>query len=528
MINVNQITAQLARMPDQALQQYAAMHKNDPYTVSLALSESNRRKQMRSAAQGQSGMGMQPPVVDQDIAKMVEAQQRPAQTMPEDVGIGTLPAPNMQGMAMGGIVAFGDGGEVPGYADGGAPPIRSYTGGKDYFLDIPDTIRDPDVPYYRQIPNPLAPLAGKKFNSRDEAIQAYNAMLPPAVSATYPDESQRSVAKSAPVPTPAPAPDIAPAPRVEGIASIGRGPSRGAEANVTSDMLAQYQSGRSKLSDVDPYADDSRKLGEQGIANAQERQAALAVDQAKFADAYKEREGRLTKREGELTQQKESNTGLAFLNAGLAIMSTPGGLATAIGKGAQVGTQQFAAGLDKIRAAQERLDEARDKTEELKLNRAELSAQQIRQADAEINTAKLDAKKLTLSGLKDAGAKNDKVAGLVFEATAKQAANALDNATKLQVAGIMSSAASGNAAARHDNAANRLQLDTLRAQQTLLQKQLTANPPYGKTKAENIRLNGALANIEKQLAGGTMATPSAATTPGGTIYNFDAQGNLVK
>ncbi len=50
MINVNQITAQLAKMPDNALQQYAAMHKDDPYTVSLALSESNRRKAMRHSS----------------------------------------------------------------------------------------------------------------------------------------------------------------------------------------------------------------------------------------------------------------------------------------------------------------------------------------------------------------------------------------------------------------------------------------------------------------------------------------------
>jgi len=39
--------------------------------------------------------------------------------MPEDQGIAMLPAPNMQNMAGGGIVAFDDGGEVPGYAGGG-------------------------------------------------------------------------------------------------------------------------------------------------------------------------------------------------------------------------------------------------------------------------------------------------------------------------------------------------------------------------------------------------------------------------
>jgi hypothetical protein len=121
MINVNQITAQMARMSDPALQQYAAMHKSDPYTLSLALSESNRRKQMRQAAQ----MGQQQPqpkVVDQEIAQMgpqmPPQQGMPPQQLPENVGIGQLPAPNMQGMAEGGIVAFEDGGKVPGYQAG--------------------------------------------------------------------------------------------------------------------------------------------------------------------------------------------------------------------------------------------------------------------------------------------------------------------------------------------------------------------------------------------------------------------------
>ena len=119
MINVNQITSELAKMPDRALQQYAAMHKNDPYTVTLALSEANRRKQMRMGAQGAGAMP-QPTVVDQDIAQMSAPQQQMAMAhgLPEEQGLGQLPAPNMQGMAGGGIVAFDDGGEVPGYAGG--------------------------------------------------------------------------------------------------------------------------------------------------------------------------------------------------------------------------------------------------------------------------------------------------------------------------------------------------------------------------------------------------------------------------
>jgi len=128
MINVNQITAQLARMPDQALQQFAAMHKTDPYTLSLALSESNRRKQMRQGAQMQQQP--QPKVVDQEVAQMGAPAMPPQgmpqgvpQQLPENVGIGQLPAPNMQRMAEGGIVAFDEGGEVPGYDKGGVTKL---------------------------------------------------------------------------------------------------------------------------------------------------------------------------------------------------------------------------------------------------------------------------------------------------------------------------------------------------------------------------------------------------------------------
>jgi len=106
MLNVNQITSQLAKMPDNALQQYATMHKADPYMLALTIAESNRRKEMRTAAQGAQGAMQQPKVADQAIAGMSPQQ------LPENVGIGALPADNMKGMAGGGIVAFDEGGEV--------------------------------------------------------------------------------------------------------------------------------------------------------------------------------------------------------------------------------------------------------------------------------------------------------------------------------------------------------------------------------------------------------------------------------
>jgi lysozyme family protein len=106
MINVQNISSKLASLPDQALKQYAEMHKEDPYVFSLALSESNRRKQMRS--QGQQAMP-QPRVVDKELEEM-------DMRLPEDLGIARIPID--MNMASGGIVAFDDGG-MTSYDKGG-------------------------------------------------------------------------------------------------------------------------------------------------------------------------------------------------------------------------------------------------------------------------------------------------------------------------------------------------------------------------------------------------------------------------
>ena len=116
MFNVNQITSELAKMADPMLQKYAALHKNDPYTVALAVGESNRRKAMRTAAQGRAAGQQQPKVVDQDIAEMaaVDPMGNMTGALPENIGIGRLPAPNMApiGKAEGGIIGYADRGAV--------------------------------------------------------------------------------------------------------------------------------------------------------------------------------------------------------------------------------------------------------------------------------------------------------------------------------------------------------------------------------------------------------------------------------
>ena len=108
---LSNISDNLAMMPDPALQKFAQLHRQDPYMVSLALSESNRRKKMRMAAQGQAGAMPQPKVADAAIAGMAQTQ------LPENQGIAQIPTPNMQAMADGGIAGYED--DEEGMATGG-------------------------------------------------------------------------------------------------------------------------------------------------------------------------------------------------------------------------------------------------------------------------------------------------------------------------------------------------------------------------------------------------------------------------
>lgn len=103
------------------LQSYVAQHKNSPeYPFLLALATSiNQVSNATRAAQHQ------PPtqtVADQELKSLAPAPAPQADTqLPENVGIGQLPAPNLSTInkAEGGIVAFGDGGEVPRFQDRG-------------------------------------------------------------------------------------------------------------------------------------------------------------------------------------------------------------------------------------------------------------------------------------------------------------------------------------------------------------------------------------------------------------------------
>lgn len=439
MINVNKITSTLAKLPDQQLQQYAQMHKSDPYIMALAMSESNRRKEMRAAGQGGQGMQEQPKVVDSEIAQMAPQQ------LPEDMGIGQLNAGEMN-FAGGGIIAFADGGDVERYQSQGlvqprarweeelerlqAPPQESSALGRGivnaftYSSDFEALVQSAKAkqangipltaPEARALQSKEAPTATKKESPFEQERARNMAQIAnegytrgdPRAQPTMPSAKEQLSGTEAP--------KVDTGSRAKPAADTA---SASAKLPSMSDLTALRQQILDKQNFQDPAAAGLLELEARERAAAAADKQAIERDAERFKDAYKGREARLAEREADIGKQKDSNTGLALLNAGLAIMSTPGGLATAIGKGAQVGTAQFSAGLDKIRAAQERLGEARDRLDDLKLNREESTAKEIRAAENNYRRVSIDAQKRTIDGIRMAADVNEKRATDIYSKT---------------------------------------------------------------------------------------------------------------
>ena len=101
--SMNKMIAELVGMPPQQLAQYAAANQNDTMKFLAAKAASDMQKKQMAAGAAQQQQPAAPPVAEQVVQQM-------AQGLPEDSGIGALPAPNMRGYAAGGIVAFAEGG----------------------------------------------------------------------------------------------------------------------------------------------------------------------------------------------------------------------------------------------------------------------------------------------------------------------------------------------------------------------------------------------------------------------------------
>ena len=161
MFNVPQIQDRLAGMSQQQLFQEGQANQNDALMFSLVNNENMNRQKAKAALMAQQAGQQQPPVKQQDLMAMApqpnqvpsvptntgagvplqgpgSPQQMGQNQLPEEQGIGALPANNLQSMAGGGIT---------GYATGGSPDYspdvyRRYAIQQAQKLGLPPTFVD--------------------------------------------------------------------------------------------------------------------------------------------------------------------------------------------------------------------------------------------------------------------------------------------------------------------------------------------------------------------------------------------------
>ena len=570
-IDQRDVSSTLRFMDDRALQQYAAMHKNDPYIFPLAFQESQNRQKMRMGQQMQMAGQPQPKVADQALAQMAPQRapqmppQRAAQPMPEEQGIGALPADNMQFGAEGGIMGYSDdnfaarsepvvmmaeggvarfAGEGPSLVETPSSTIGNFFGDiRDYFAqqsgeseETQRRIREANEARRRMQelqPGLFEQLTPTQRKEREKQIstlrqpQEYIRQQDKLMKGRAPrrqgdefetEEKMAADRAVAPVAGPTPKADTERKDTERKDPSANRPATKGStdQFDVESMMKTALEKAEAK---PDPFEARLKEINAAKVEAGEANVSGLEAINKQFADIYKGKKERLDTREGEIGKMKDQSLGLALLNAGARMMSTRGSIGEAIGAGIDTGSKQYVAGLDKINAAKDKLNEARDRMEELEAQRGELSAREMHKARNEV-------KAITTAGMEDlvkaamAERKMNRTEAIAF-VNAQLQAN-----LKLYEVGQRSKDTQALIAARGDTAGTkqaRLQLDSLKAQAANISKELT-DPMLGLPRnaalkqAKQAELNRINAQMN-QIAGlGTM--PSASPTGAGGGVKF--------
>ena len=366
MMNIEQLTNRLAQMPDQALQQYAMMNKEDPYIMALALSESRRRKQMRTAAAPQQQA--QPKVADQALMEMSPAG-----------GVDALPTEEMN-FAGGGIVAFADGGDVERYQAGGSLTGETLDAARARAQAAQQRLYTYGLRQRQQDP------AG--FQTAQQELAAAQAALQNAEQGYAAEMSASGAGRAAfgmPTAPMMPAPT---APAADNLSGMDRRLMAGSQPSIASFETPLPPKGRAGLGATPeaaalqkspapaaakgPSVQDAKALAGQFFDTKAQTDALKefvkdtkdSVDAARerrnegkpTGEAYSKYEEMLRGEEGRAGKEKDEATGVAIFRAGLAMMggTSPRAFEN-ISKGALAGLDDYTAAMkDMKKSAKER------------------------------------------------------------------------------------------------------------------------------------------------------------------------------
>ena len=414
--NLKSVMAKLAVMNTQQLQAFAAENQDDPIMLSAAQAVHAKRKDYADEVAAKQG-GQMPPVNQQVVQGMNPAPQVPqgGGQLPEQQGIAQLPAPNIQNMAGGGIVAFADGGYTnEDMMNSSEPVVRMADGG---------------IPRYQGVPTAMGgdgSLVGypDEFTNIDAQIAARKRQM--ELEGAFDDYSR-------------------PAPKAPPKAKVAQ-PTAG--VTKPEDYRKQMDSFMPQKS-VDPLAKERAEVSTAKTKFANENLTEFDTDTAKLGVAGVKQEERIGKREAALGKQKDVNFDMALIEAGLAMMQSKGRGLAGLAEGAGVGTKAYTSGLERLRMAQEKIDDARDGLDTLRRNEAFMTTRERRALKSEVGRTVLGAKEDAFKGMEQAYNLDRNDAGKFFDASMKSQEGGLDRASRERVATIGANAltARANAAA---------------------------------------------------------------------------------
>lgn len=412
MFNVPQIQTRLKGMNQQQLFEEGQANQNDALMFSLVNNENMNRQKTKQARMAQQAGQQQPPIKQQDLMAMAPTsapnmgagiplqgagspQQMGQNQLPEEQGIGALPAPNLTKLAGGGITGVAS--PEHHYA-GNYPNLVSTNpngpGGLQYYFDIPNSPSDRTVFKTLRgelfgnepVPAELNRLKGQFFKTPEEAqralTQAQFDMSPSGIrkaaassnvtnllSQNQPTPEQetnnlnvplysQANNETAPASTPAapwsPTPIVAPTIKASGI-PLGKAP--------TAESAKQQANTFFNPTDIkNMFAED---VTETGVQNTQNAEALRRLMENRPVLGKKQAE-RIAAEEAKEPEEKENLKGMSLLEAGLAVMGGTSPYAFQnLGK-ASVGVQSYKEGLKDLKKAHDLRQQALDHIDDMR------------------------------------------------------------------------------------------------------------------------------------------------------------------
>jgi hypothetical protein len=522
MINIEQITSRLAKLPDQQLQQYAQMHKSDPYIMALAMSESNRRKDLRASAQAGPAQE-QPKVVDQALAEMGVQQS------PDESGIAALPAGEMN-FADGGIVAFADGGgtyetpydrrnRVNREAAAAAQAEREAEAaqiGVTPYGDQMSRMYDALVPNPLNIVKTLVSAPGYGLNK--DAVPTAAAPMPAPSAAGAPSPQTRPTPQqieAAVRPKAKPAPEAGLGGTREAAALRGTGTSGAGGPSVDSakETAGQFLDTKGLRADLDKFYKDE----EAAVAASRKRR-----DEGKpEGKAYSKYEEMLAKEEAGAGKEKDEAQATAIFRLGVGMMAgTSPNAFKNIGDAAGTALTEYSGAIKDMKKATKERQKALGEIEQARRAESRDDWKTAREFEEKADARMAKAREFGIKGIMDITGKDADIASGIYKTQVEQQGRMdiaqLQARTTLAAAKERGSAelTQKDRAAIADKAMDNVNA-TLKAN-VPLQMKAAKDPAYLQqlVQAETSRLMAAA-------EGRTMAPAPGAASPGGTSLKYN-------